>query len=123
MAIDTSLYLRDGSSNLTATEDSATGVDFRGIDAAPMNYFCSVPAISSGDTLVVKLQGSANNSTWSDVYTFPTFDGTSGAGVLNKELLINYRYRRYHATVSGNGGENFGAVKIWAAPAGRYTSY
>lgn len=123
MAIDTVLYLRDGTANLEATEGTPTAIDFRGIDFKPMTYFCSVPAISSGDTAIIKLQGSNNNSDFYDCYTFPTFDGTSGAGVISKELLINYRYRRYVATVSGNGSENFGAVKIWAAPAGRYTEY
>lgn len=123
MAIDTALYLRDGTANLETTEGSATAIDFRGIDFKPMFYFLSVPAVSSGDTLVVKIQGSANNSDFVDIFTFGTVDGSSGAGVQIREAVVNYRYRRYVATVSGNGSENFGAVKIWAAPAGRYTEY
>ena len=123
MAIDTVLYLRDGTSNLETTEGTPTAIDFRGIDFKPMTYVLSVPAVTSGDTLDVKVQGSANNSDFYDVFSFPQVNGTTGAVVLHKEALVNYRYRRYVATVGGDGSANFGAVKLWAAPAGRYTEY
>lgn len=123
MAIDTALLLRDGSANLESTEGTPTAIDFRGIDYKPMFYFLSVPAVSSGDTLDVKIQGSDNNSDFFDVLVFPQVNGTTGAGLTLKEGVVNYRYRRYVATVGGNGSANFGAVKIGVMPAGRYTDF
>lgn len=123
MAIDTALYLRDGTSNLETTEGTPTAIDFRGIDYRPMFYTLSVPAVTSGDTLDVKVQGSHDNSTFYDVFVFPQVNGTTGANVQIKEAVVNYRYRRYVATVGGDGSANFGAVKLWAAPAGRSTEY
>jgi hypothetical protein len=121
MANDTALLLRDGSANLETTEGTPTAIDFRGIDYKPMFYFLSVPAVSSGDTLDVKIQGSNNNSDFYDVLVFPQVNGTTGAGVFHLEGIVNYRYRRYVATVGGNGSANFGAVKIGVVPGGRYT--
>lgn len=121
MAIDTVLLLRDGSAKLETTEGTPTAIDFRGIDYKPMFYFLSVPAVSSGDTLDVKIQGSDNNSDFYDVLVFPQVNGTTGAVVLFQEGVVNYRYRRYVATVGGNGSADFGLVKIGVTPAGRYT--
>ncbi len=119
MAIDTTLLLRDGNSDLTADESTPTAIDFRGEDFKPMTYFVSVPEVSTSDTLDVTIQGSDNNT---DFYTVLTFPQINAVGVFFLEGLVPYRYRRYTANVTGDSTD-FGAVKIGVMPAGRYNNH
>jgi len=119
MAIDTALMFRDGSSDLTADELTPTALDFRGIDYKPMVYHVNVPEVSADDTLDVIIQGSDNNSDFVNVLSFPQI---SAVGLYRLEGVVNYRYRRATCNVTGVDTD-FGAVKIWAAPAGDYTNF
>jgi len=117
MPIDNDLLMRDGSSDLTATEGTPTAVDFSGEDLFPLTYRIDVPAAGgSSPTADFVIQGSANNSDFVDLFKFPQI---IAAGQYHFEGITKYRYRRAKVTVGGSN-PNFGAVKVSVHGAGRY---
>jgi hypothetical protein len=112
---DSDILLRDGSTDLTATEDAATGKDFGGPDLVPQTYQVHVPEFVAGSTLDVKIQISDDNATWQDYLIMPQIAAVGEYFITGK---TNARYRRHHSTVAGAGAD-FGAVIIGPVPAGR----
>lgn len=114
---DNKLMLVDSTADVTAT---ATGnaVDFNGaIDMDELNYRVIVPkATGTTPKLVVKIQGSDDKSTWTDLYTFPDIDA---AGEYSHKFRGKGRYRRAVMTVSGTS-PNLGKVLIGASVGGVY---
>lgn len=115
--IDNDLLLRDGSTDLTATEATPTAKDFGGEDLVPMTYQVDVPeAGGTNPTATVVIQGSADNSTFVDCLTFPQI---TTLGQYHLEGIIKYRYRRAKITLGGTTPD-FGATMVSVHPAGRY---
>lgn len=116
---DSDLMLRDGSTDLTATEAAAAGADFGGPDLVPQTYQVHVPEFVAGSTLDIKIQESDDNATWRDYLVIPQIVAVGEYFITGKS---DARYRRHHSTVAGAGAD-FGAVKIGPVPAGRYTKF
>lgn len=112
MAADSKLVLRDGATagNLTAT-GNGTGVDVStgGLPLTGIAVRVIVPqAAGTSPTLDVKIQESADNSTWRDLVSFPQI---TAAGKYVRRFSGRLRYLRYAATVCGTS-PNFVAVQI-----------
>lgn len=119
--LDADLYLRDGSSDVTATEDSATGVDM-GVDLVPQTYALIAPTLFTGTstTIDVKIQECDTlGGTYVDLGVFPQI--TLAQSPLTRYITVqsNKRYRRYHLTLGGSDTPNAKKVIVAPVPAGR----
>jgi hypothetical protein len=103
--IDDGVFLSDGSA--VSTTAVGTGVDDRGIASANGGVaFLSVPVDTRDGTLIVKVQHSANNSTFVDLVTFTTVVAstpTSERIVVPAGTAVS-RYLRVSYTVAGTTG-------------------
>ena len=122
MSYDTKLALRAASAgSMTASEQSATFVDYGGPDRLPVTYLIHVPKASgTSPKLDVKIQESTDG-------TNPLGDEMvakqiTAAGDYYVTFRSNNRYRRMYTTVAGTGAD-FGAVIIAPVPAGIGFSY
>jgi hypothetical protein len=106
------------SATKTASVTDATGVDFGSGDLLPTVYRAVVTAASASDTLDIKIQESADNSTWNDL---AVFDQITAVGVYYVTARSPKRYRRYYATIAGTD-PSF-TFQIDVVPAGEYLSY
>jgi hypothetical protein len=117
MAIDKNALLRDGSTNVTATENG-TGVDM-GQDLVDVTYFASLPA--AGTSMTLCIQESDDNTNWRTIGTFGEGTGSiTAAGVYYLTLKSNARYRRHSVTAEVGTWNN---VMVGIIPAGRGTSW
>jgi hypothetical protein len=115
--MDTNLVLRDGSSNLTADE-SLTALQI-GPMVHPMELNVLVPAVSSGDVLDVEVEFNDDGST--EIANF-NFKQITAAGLYHEPIFTHHDYILVKLNETDNGGPNFGGVKVWLAPVGRYDS-
>lgn len=112
---DKELMLIETTSAMTSTT-TGSAVDFHGDDLYEMNYRAVVSGTISGTTpkIVLKIQGSDDKTTWTDLVTFPDI---TAAGEWNKMFRGKGRYRRAVATVSGTN-PSFGSVKVGVSAGG-----
>lgn len=111
---DQNLMLIDSTSAVTATV-TGDAVDFNGKDLYEINYRVIVPkADGTSPKLVLELQESDDQDTWTTFYTFPDI---VAAGEYNKKIRANKRYRRAKATVSGTSPD-FGYLLAGASTGG-----
>ena len=112
---DAKLMLIETTAAMTSTT-TGSAVDFNAGDMHAMNYRVVVSGSVTGTTpkIVLKIQESADKSSWSDVYTFPDI---TGVGEWNKKIRCSKRWRRAVATVSGTS-PSFGSVKVGASTGG-----
>lgn len=113
--MDTNLVLRDGSTDLTADE-SLTAVNI-GPMTRPMELNVLVPEVSSGDTLDVEVEFNDDGST--EIANF-NFKQISAAGLYHEPIFTHHDYILVKLNETDNGSPDFGAVKVWLAPASRY---
>lgn len=125
---DKELLFRDGSTNLTTSEESAT-VDM-GPDRHPITYTLTVP-LSPATTLAAKIIASHDDTNWFDLVTFHSTTGSSlgsgsAAGEYHATAKSDARYRRSVLT-SGSGaavpGSGFGKVFCGPQLGGLYNRY
>lgn len=95
---DTNFALKTAGA-LTTTTNGDT-VDVGGGDAArPLTYALVCTAASgTSPTLDVKIQESADDSSWSDLAAFPQL---TGVGVKRVTVFSDKRYRRVVSTIAG----------------------
>lgn len=118
--IDSNLVFLDGSADITASKQDATGVDFGGPDLEPLTYMVVVGGTDgTSPTLDIKIQESDNNSDWRD---FLSFEQITKAGVFYVTGKCDARYRRYYTTTGGDD-PTFEDVIIAPVPAGRYDKF
>lgn len=119
MAIDNDLVLRDGTTELNASEATPTAKDFGGEDLVPMVYNVDVVETVDGTnpTLLVEIQGSDTES--GSYTTFCTFESIIAMGQYIKEAITKYRWRRAKTTVGGTNTPSFHGTMIYPVPAGR----
>lgn len=112
---DNKLMLVDSSADVTA-DANGSAVDFNGpIDMDELNYRIIVPSVSgTSPTLDIKIQGSDDQSNWTDLYAFPQI---TAAGEYSHKFRGTGRYRRAVIDVGGTS-PNFGKVKIGASAGG-----
>ena len=112
---DNKRMLIETTSAMTSTT-TGTGVDFGGPDMHELNVRVVVSGTVSGTTpkIVLTYQESADNSSWTTVYTFPDITGVCE---MNKKIRATGRYRRAVATVSGTS-PSFGSVKVGISTGG-----
>lgn len=112
---DKDLMLIETTSAMTSTTTGAA-VDYHGDDLYEINYRAVVGGTISGTTpkIVLKIQGSDDQTNWHDIATFPDI---TGAGESNIKVRGKGRYRRAVATVSGTN-PSFGFVKVGASAGG-----
>lgn len=108
MALDKNLLLRDGTTNLTATETSAS----KKIEETPaegMDVVISVPqATGTSPTLDPKIQESDDDSTWQDLVVFKQI---TASGEYTRHFATKFDYVRVVLTVGGTS-PNFGKVLV-----------
>ena len=118
---DSELLLRDGSTDLTATE---TGSAVEIGDFKDMTFRLVVPAIAdAADTLDVAVQYSDDGSTWTELFAFPQITGASGAPTVMRRTLSlgGHTYVRGVFTVTTVAGSpNFGKVVLGPEYGGEY---
>lgn len=84
-----------GSSNI-----NGAGYDLVGSFGGPfdgMQFICSMGTLNATQTTSIKMQGSADNSTWTDIATSqqgPANDGDSNKLLITEAYRIQYRYVR-----------------------------
>lgn len=112
---DKELMLIETTSAMTSTT-TGDAVDFHGDDLYELNYRAIVGGTVSGTTpkIVLKIQGSDDKTTWTDIATFPDI---TAAGEQNIKVRGKGRYRRAVATVSGTN-PSFGWVKVGVSTGG-----
>jgi len=122
MAIDNDLVLRDGTVALESTEATPTAVDFGGPDLVPLTYVVDILEATDGtdETLDVVIQGSADNSTFVDICTFPQITALTAKAQYMLEAISDLRYRRAKMTVGGTDSPSFHGAMVYVCPAGRY---
>lgn len=113
-AFDNKLMLLEPSSALTATT-TGEAVDLNGNDMDELNVRAIFPkADGTNPKCILKYQGSDNQSTWEDIFTFPEI---IAAGEYSKKIRGWGRYRRVVATISGTSPD-FGLVKVGISTGG-----
>lgn len=94
--------------NLIATTGSATGtatsVDFGSTMSNGAVFHLHVPANTYGSATTFKVQDSANNSTFADVATFTSVNGSATTSQRIVNTTSVNRYLRAVATISGSSG-------------------
>ena len=125
--IDKNTYLRDGSTDLTASENG-TGV-LTGVDLYPQTWMCAVPIVPTGTTptMLMEIQESPDNTNWRTIGVF-TQDGASSINTINAQGIYyvtvqsNEIYRRAKSTITGTT-PHMGNVLVCPVPAGRYNHW
>ena len=108
--------------DVLASTANGSGVDLQGYegDAA---FVLSSEAMGASVTLAVKLQESADNSSWSDV-TDGAFTTTAANTAAFEQIALTVsdlkRYVRTNSTVAGGTGA--GAVNVTAYASKKYTT-
>ena len=115
--MDTNNVLRTGASALTADE-SLTAVQV-GPMVQPLELCVLVPSITTSDTLDVEVEFNDDGST--EIANF-NFKQISAAGFYHEPFFTHHDYLLVKLNQTDNGAPNFGAVKVWLAPVGRYDS-
>jgi len=117
-AYDSLELLRDGSANLTVTENG-TSVDTKAAPSTPFGgalLRITVPqATGTTPTADIKIQESDDNSTWKDLVVF---DQITTAGIYRRYVQSVRRYLRHVATIAGTS-PNFGKVTIGVESGGQ----
>ena len=118
---DAKLMLIDSAA---AVEDNVTGdaVDFRGEDHKVLHYRIIIPEVADDTTATIKIQESADGTTWVDLITPPAYSAAADTVVHARSRL---RYRRATITKAGTGVANFdcGKVKMGVVPAGTHRDW
>jgi hypothetical protein len=104
--------------------DNTVGIDFGATVDYAVDRFklwapTDAPALTGGTNF--KLQGSADNSTWVDLYTSGTLLGSNGASAdITSGITTTTPYRYYRVNASGNGssGLRLAEVEFWYTPPG-----
>ncbi len=108
--------------DVLASTGNGSGVDLQGYEGDAAFIF-SAEAGGSGVTVAMKIQESADNSSWSDV-TDGGFTTTSANTAAFEQIALNVsdlkRYVRAVSVVSGGTGA--GAVNITAYASKKYTT-
>lgn len=132
IASGSTLLLRDGTSDFTATETNATKCDLLTILPNPPNgmYLCVVvPPDASGTggtspTMTIKIQDSADGSSWADLNPSISYNVNGGSALAANVSLVKFipipnSVRRYISTVNTIGGSaspNWRKVRIFVTP-------
>ena len=108
--------------DVLASTANGSGVDLQGYEGSAA-FVLSSEAMGSSVTLAVKLQESADNSSWSDV-TDGAFTTTAANTAAFEQIALNVsdlkRYVRTNSTVSGGTGT--GSVNVTAYASKKYTT-
>ena len=108
--------------DVLASTGNGSGVDLQGYEGDAAFIF-SAEAGGSGVTYAMKIQESADNSSWSDV-TDGGFTTTSANTAAFEQIALNVsdlkRYVRAASTVAGGTGT--GAVNVTAYASKKYTT-
>tara|TARA_B100001996_G_scaffold382925_1_gene376359 strand:- start:4699 stop:5079 length:381 start_codon:yes stop_codon:yes gene_type:complete len=108
--------------DVLASTGNGSGVDLQGYEGDAAFIF-SAEAGGSGVTVAMKIQESADNSSWSDV-TDGGFTTTSANTAAFEQIALNVsdlkRYVRAASTVAGGTGT--GAVNVTAYASKKYTT-
>ena len=108
--------------DVLASTANGSGVDLQGYEGSAA-FVLSSEAMGASVTLAVKLQESADNSSWSDV-TDGAFTTTAANTAAFEQIALNVsdlkRYIRSSCTVAGGTGT--GAVNITAYASKKYTT-
>ena len=108
MPYDANLVLRDGSTNLKATE-TTSALDIKGTPLKGLACRVTVPQASgTSPTLDVKVQDSDDGTNWDDLVVFPQI---TQAGTYRRQVATPRRYVRAVLTVGGTS-PNFGGVRV-----------
>ncbi len=113
--MDTNLVLRDGTAALTADETLTAVVV--GPMTRPMTLYVSVEKTSAGDTLDVELEFNDDGTTQIDNQNMKQI---STLGVYSIPFFTHHKYLLVKLNETNNGALDFGVLKVWIAPAGRY---
>lgn len=116
--MDTNLVLRDGTANLTGDE-TLTSVNI-GPMVKPLTLNVLVPAVSSGEVLDVELEFCAAGATTTEIYNM-NMKQITAAGFYSIPFFTHLEYLQVKLNQTDNGSPNFGGVKVWITPAGRYS--
>jgi len=117
---DLNLMLIDSLENVTG-DVTGDAVDFKGQDLTDVYYGIQVPAVSTDDSLVVKIQHSAT-TTADDFTDLVTSASITAAGEYVVHARSNKRYRRAVLDTTG-GSINLGKVRVGVVAAGTYTNW
>ena len=108
--------------DVLASTANGSGVDLQGYEGSAA-FVLSSEAMGASVTLAVKLQESADNSSWSDV-TDGAFTTTAANTAAFEQIALNVsdlkRYVRTNSTVAGGTGT--GAVNVTAYASKKYTT-
>ena len=108
--------------DVLASTANGSGVDLQGYEGSAA-FVLSSEAMGASVTLAVKLQESADNSSWSDV-TDGAFTTTAANTAAFEQIALNVsdlkRYVRTASTVAGGTGT--GAVNVTAYASKKYTT-
>tara|TARA_Y100001973_G_scaffold36548_1_gene54963 strand:- start:301 stop:681 length:381 start_codon:yes stop_codon:yes gene_type:complete len=108
--------------DVLASTANGSGVDLQGYEGSAA-FVLSSEAMGASVTLAVKLQESADNSSWSDV-TDGGFTTTAANTAAFEQIALNVsdlkRYVRTNSTVAGGTGT--GAVNVTAYASKKYTT-
>ena len=108
--------------DVLASSANGSGVDLQGYEGSAA-FVLSSEAMGASVTLAVKLQESADNSSWSDV-TDGAFTTTAANTAAFEQIALNVsdlkRYVRTASTVAGGTGT--GAVNVTAYASKKYTT-
>jgi hypothetical protein len=107
---DKNLLLRQSTDGaLSASELARAGVDFGAGDRKGFTYIVKIPSVSgTTPTCAVKIQDSPDNSTWTDLLSFPSI---TAVGMYYRSARSSQRYRRAYITLGGTT-PNFGTAII-----------
>ena len=108
--------------DVLASTANGSGVDLQGYEGSAA-FVLSSEAMGASVTLAVKLQESADNSSWADV-TDGAFTTTAANTAAFEQIALNVsdlkRYVRTNSTVAGGTGT--GAVNVTAYASKKYTT-
>lgn len=113
--VDSDLLLRDGSTDLTATESAQSFTLHAGNPLVkPMALYVLVPEVSSGDSLKVTAKCTTTGEKIEVVHS-DSIDGNTSVPYLLCLPLPPSRGTAwtYDLTITDNGSPDFGAVKVW----------
>jgi len=117
---DLNLMLIDSLENVTG-DVTGDAVDFKGQDLTDVYYGIQVPAVSTDDSLVVKIQHSAT-TTADDFTDLVTSAPITAAGEYVVHARSNKRYRRAVLDTTGVS-INLGKVRVGVVAGGTYTNW
>jgi hypothetical protein len=110
-------YTASLKSQAFATTSAGTGVDLRSaVGEAVAILACSAATAGTNPTLDVKIQDSADNSTFADVtgYTFTQVTNADSLQTLRIDPRLVRRYVRAYATIGGTSSPSFPVTALIA---------